>query len=552
MSSGFIWTVVGSVAAVVAAAIAFLQWVLPAITQRRHSRPVVSGRRWWPRSRPQVANTRPRRTPRFTGRGALLAELRQAARTNRPVVLYGLGGVGKTQLALEYSEREQRRFDVVWWVHAEQRATVESDLVALARALRLPEHADPDQERVLAAVRDWLDRHHRWLLVLDNAENDEVLGWVLPSEPRGRILVTSRNQLWRDAIVVWVRPWTPVESLAFLRVSLAPVPTARFNTAVAQDLAAELGHLPIALEQAVAFVRAVARPLTDYLTVLRARPQELFDLSDLPDDARTVGRTWAAALEKVQATLGAAELLALCAFMAADDIPRDLVHDSAEKLAEPLAMVAADQVALGRAVITLRRFSFVDATQQTLTVHRLVQAVVRHRLGDDGRRQWAASAVRLVDASFPMDSNDVRTWPVCEVLLPHALMASGHAEQLGVEPNTTGRLLNHAAMYLLGRARLAESKSVLRRALAIAEVTLGPDHVDVATCRSNLGVVLRDLGDLAGARVQFERAAAIAEAALGPDHPNVATVRSNLGDALHALGDLADARTQFERALAID
>jgi hypothetical protein len=92
--------------------------------------------------------------------------------------------------------REQRRFDVVWWVRAEQRATVESDLVALAHALRLPEHADPDQERILAAVRQWLGHQHRWLLVLDNAEGDQALGWVLPDEPRGRILVTSRNQLW--------------------------------------------------------------------------------------------------------------------------------------------------------------------------------------------------------------------------------------------------------------------------------------------------------------------------------------------------------------------
>jgi hypothetical protein len=367
MSSEFVWTVVGSVAAVVATAIAFLQWVRPAIIQRRHSRPVVSGRRWWPRSRPQVANPRPRRTSQFTGRDALLAELRHAVRTNQPVVLYGLGGVGKTQLALEHLEREQRRFDVVWWVHAEQRATVESDLVALGRALRLPEHADPDQERVLAAVRNWLGQHHRWLLVLDNAENDEVLGWVLPSEPQGRVLVTSRNQLWRDAIVVWVRPWIPEESLAFLRVSLAPIGTAHFDTAVAQALAEELGNLPIALEQATAFVHAVASPMADYLTMLRTRPQDLLHLSDLPEDARTVGKTWAAALERVQATPGAAELLAFCAFMAADDIPRELVHNGAEKLAEPLAMVAADKVALGRAVIALRRFSFVDATEQTLT-----------------------------------------------------------------------------------------------------------------------------------------------------------------------------------------
>jgi Tfp pilus assembly protein PilF len=473
-------------------------------------------------------------------------------RMAQPVVLYGLGGVGKSQLALAYLQHEQRRFDVVWWVRAEQRATAESDLVALARALHLPDHADSDQQQVVAAVRHWLGTHGRWLLVLDNAQGDQALEWVLPANQGGRVLLTSRNQLWRDATVVWVRPWSPAESLTFLRTSLSSIPTASFDVEDAQALASELGHLPIALEQAVAFVRAAARPIADYLSLLRTRPHELFDLSDLPDDVRTVAKTWAAAMEQLQATPGATELLAICAFFAPDNIPRGLIPAGAQELAEPLATVAANQVALDTAVITLRRFSFVDATDQILTVHRLVQAVVRHRLGQHGQQQWAASAVRLVSAFFPSEGNDVRSWPACEALLPHALSTWEYAERLSVEQEATGRLLNNVGLYLRSSVRIIEAKALLTRALAINEAVLGPDHPNVAAVCNNLGRLLQDLGDRAAARTHFERALAINEAARGPDHPQVAVIRNNLGGVLLELGDLAAARTHFERALAID
>jgi hypothetical protein len=232
-------------------------------------------------------------TSRFVGRADLLGRLRTALNGPRPVALYGLGGVGKTQLALAYLAATQHRYQLVWWVRAERQATMDSDLVALARALRLPEATAVEQQHSLAAVRAWLARNDGWLLILDNAEGDATLELLGPVGARGRLLLTSRNQLWRDAAVVWVHPWALEESVAFLRASLAEHPPAGFDQVVAERVAAELGHLPIALEQAVAYVRAAERPLAGYLELVRTRPQQVFALSELPDDQRTVAKTWA-------------------------------------------------------------------------------------------------------------------------------------------------------------------------------------------------------------------------------------------------------------------
>ena len=184
-------------------------------------------------------------------------------------------------------------------------------------------------------------------------------------------------------------------------------------------------------------------------------------------------------------------------------------------------------------------------------LHRLVQAVIRARLGEAGERAWAEAAVNLLRAAFPNESWEVSSWPECELLLPHLLAAAGHAERLGIAGEAASWLLDRASTYLRERGQYRQAKPLAERGITIAEAALGPDDPEVAWRRDALGRVLRALGDFSGAREQYERALAIGEAALGPDDPDVAMWRSNLGVVLRDLGDLPGAREQFERALAI-
>jgi Tfp pilus assembly protein PilF len=497
-------------------------------------------------SLPPIWNIPHHRNPNFTGRADLLEAIEKALASGQRAaltqVIAGLGGVGKTQLAVEYAYRHAAQYQAVWWLRAEQPATLAADYARLAAPLNLAEKDAADQRDVVRAVQSWLGRNPGWLLIFDNAPDAASIREVLPQGECGHVLVTSRDPNWLGtAPVVSVQVMARAESVEFLckRTGLAEEPAAH-------KLAEELGDLPLALEQAGAYIEATSQSFAGYLDLFRVHHQELLErgkpTTDYPD---TVATTWLISFEAAKATPGAADVLSLLAHFAPDDIPLEMV-----KISEALKDLG--DLEWQDALAALRRYSLIEVRGETVSVHRLVQAVARDQLSDDARKRWAEAAVQIVGDAFPHDSDDVRTWPTCARLLPHALATAGHAEAMQVAPQATGHLLNQVGLYLGGRAELRQAKAALERALRMGEAAYGPDHPNVATRVNNLGSVLQDMGNLAGARAHYERALRIDEAAYGPDHPEVAIRLNNLGEVLRNMGDLAGARAQLERALRID
>ena len=494
------------------------------------------------------------RNPNFTGREGLLDDLRRSLTSGQAAAvtqaIAGLGGIGKTQLATEYAYRSASEYDAVWWVRSEEAATLAGDYAALAGEFGLPEREVTDQSVAVRAVRRWLEGNPRWLLVLDNAPGPAEVRDYIPRSAAGHVLITSRNQAWGGvASPLRLEVFERRESVRFLLDR-----TGEGDEGVADALADELGDLPLALAHAVAYVEDTGRSLAGYVELLRQRREDLLARGDPSAQyPASAAAAFELSFERLEADSPAgAALLNLAAFLAPDDIPTSLISEGAERLPEPLAVAVGDPLALDTALAALRRYSLADVAGESLSVHRLVQAVVRDRLADGDKKAWAASAVVLVNAAFPYQREDPTTWAPSARLLPHALASADHVEALAAAPEATGRMLNEVGLYLRLRAQLPEAKATLERALAIEAKAYGPDHPTVAIRLNNLGLVLRDLGDPEAARDHFRRALAIGEKTYGPDHPTVAIRLNNLGGVLRDLSDLEGARDHYERALAID
>jgi tetratricopeptide (TPR) repeat protein len=487
---------------------------------------------------PAISNLAPR-NPNFTGRVELLVELAGslAAGTTAVVAAHGLGGVGKSQLALEYCYRHAADYQLVWWVTAESPTVAVIGLAALGPRLGLP----PTVEQVeqVAGVLDELARREGWLLVFDNAERPGDLDGLLPTGGRGHVLVTSRNPAWgRLATPLRVDVLAPTEAEALLLKR-----TGDTDRVAAAALAEELGGLPLALEQAAAYCEQTSLELAGYLDRYRRAHARLLQKS-------AVATTWRLNLDQAAAASPAGvQLLRVASFLAPESIPPDLFGVDSEKLPADLAQAVGDELLLDEAVGALYRYSLVVRDYDGISLHRLVQAVARADLADQ-EADWAKLALRLVWTAFPAGSKEVATWPICERLLPHALAVAEHAERLNIAGEVTGGLLHRASIYLRSRGRPGESRPVAERALSLTQQALGSDHPDMAARHNNLGNVLHDLGDLTGARTEHERAIGISKATLGPDHPDMAAWHNDLGLVLRALGDLTGARTELQQALA--
>jgi tetratricopeptide (TPR) repeat protein len=520
----------------------------------------------FPGALPPVWNV-PKRNPFFTGREEVLKQIRDAltkastAALTQPQAISGLGGVGKTQTAVEYAYRHRNDYQAVLWVGADTREALVAGFVRIAELLGLPEKAAQDQNLAVAAVARWLENNSGWLLILDNADDPKLAREFLP-KGQGHVLLTTRAQATGGvARRVKIEEMAPEEGALFLlrRTKIlaedAPLDAAsETEHAEALVIAQELDGLPLALDQAGAYIEETGCGLSDYLALYRARGAELRRrrgemATDHPDPVAT---TWDISFKKIEeANPAAAELLRFCAFLHPDAIPEELITAGAAELGPVLGPVASDSFELNAAIGETLKYSLLrrNPEAKTLDIHRLVQAVLKDGMDEPVHRQWAEHTMRAVDRAFP--DVEFSTWPLCERLLPHAQFCAELIEKWGLEFTEATRLLNDCGVYLHHRARYAEAEPLYQRALAIREKTLGPEHPDVAQSLNNLAGLYYAQGQYAKAEPLHQRALAILEKALGLEHPYLATGLENYAVLLRAIGRQEEAATMEARAQAI-
>jgi hypothetical protein len=512
----------------------------------------LAGRRWAGEAGSLPVRLAPR--PVFlAGREELLAELdaRLAGGSGqsgpRLVALCGLGGAGKTSVAVEYAHRHLAGAGVCWQFPAEDPALLVAGFAVLAAQLGAWEGVDARDP--VASVHGVLARAEAgWLLVFDNATSRASVEAFIPPAGPGRVLVTTQDQHWPPGQALDV----PVLDTEVAAVFLA-ARTGDPDQSAARELAAKLGGLPLALEQAAAYMQATGTSLTRYLPLFRDRQADLLARGEAAGHPLDVAATLGLALSRLaEAAPVAAGLMRLLAFLAPEPVPLALLFagDQAAELPDLEAAAAVrpllgDPVAAGDAVAALRRYSLVTpAGDGLLLVHRLVGAITRAQLTAQAASQWRQAAAALIATAVPADAEPPAAWPACALLLPHARavldLTSDGIWQIA-------RYLGYSGSYPAARALFA-----LIADARTNDDAYGPEHPRTLTARHNLAFWAGVAGDWAGARNQFATLLPVLERVLGSEHPDTLIARHNLARWAGMAGDWAGARDQLTALLPIE
>ena len=340
-----------------------------------------------------------RQNPYFTGREELLEALHKELITEhttaltQPQAITGLGGIGKTQTAIEYVYRYRKEYQVIWWLRAEETATLTVDYAQLAIELDLPERKTAKQDIQIQAVRRRLEQHTGWLLIFDNAKERHDIRRYVPQIGNGHVLITSRNPIWDGlGTALPIKVMQPEEALTFLAKR-----TNDPDLQAAKILAEMLGYLPLALEQAASYIRETSSSLDSYQALFQKHHAQLLQHDHLSTEyPDTVATTWKLAFQKVQEISPvAADFLNLCAFLDPDVIFLDMIIKEATYVPERLAKTITDPLALDKLISTLLHYALIQKKGNILTIHRLVQSVLRDRLNPATQNHWATCAKQI-------------------------------------------------------------------------------------------------------------------------------------------------------------
>ena len=486
----------------------------------------------------------PARNPGFTGRDDLLAAVRKRLLAGDKAVvqaLQGQAGVGKTQLAIEYAHRSAEAYDVAWWVNAEQAGLIGDQFAALGAALGCVEPG-AGSGVVRAAVLSDLHQRGRWLLVFDNAENPaDIVEW-LPGGA-GHVLITSRERTWAEiAAPVEVDVLGRAESVAMLRGRVTGL-----GASDVDRLADRLGDLPLAVAQAAGFMAETGMPAAAYLDLLATQAGKLLDQAT-PGSSYT--RSLAAVTQLAAGRLdledpAAAQLANLCAFLAPEPVPDDLVTSVLNVLPEELAARAADPLAWRQTLASLAKQSLARIDQRGLVMHRLTQAILRDRLTPGQAAATRACTETILANGDPGDPPNPVTWPRWAQLMPHLLVA----DLAATGSRNLRRMACNACCYLLARGDTRAARDLAADLHRHWRGRLGDDHENTLTIATYLAWALQDMGRYAESRDLAQDTLARCRRVLGEHHPDTMRSANNLANDLACLGKHQAARDLHQDTL---
>jgi tetratricopeptide (TPR) repeat protein len=509
------------------------------------------------------------RNPYFTGHAKDVEELHRRLVAEQDDIaigtISGLGGIGKTQLMLEYAYRYREAYDSVFWLRADTQEILEEDLAEAAKLLRVPEarKRQPNHQYLVNEARQWLRKHSGWLLLLDNVEENVEVKDLLLEMPHGHVLLTTRSQAVAELATNLLLDKLPPEEGALLLLRRArplshsqPASPDTFSDAErlgAMELSLLLDGLPLALDQAGAYIGETSCGLSGYIQLYQTHRKELLARRSkreklYTDYKESVATTWSISFGRVEQQCPAAvRLLNLCAFLHPDAIPEDILLESTFPANTKKRPIVDSALQLNQACEVLLRYSLIrrNAAANLFSIHRLVQTVLQDRMDEPAQRLWAELAMKAVEKAFSSAPPQQ-----VEYYIPHARLCADLIKRWELAGAEATHLLERVASEVDRRGWYAQATPLYLRALGASTDLRGRDDHRTIHLLRELGRVHMDLGVYGMAALVYEQAKKECVRVLGAEHPAVVDCLNNLALAEMRGMHFANATRFCEQALA--
>jgi len=488
----------------------------------------------------------------FTGRDQAFKDICTGFESGNAIsltqIIEGMGGLGKTQTALEYAYRYASKYKWIWWVHAETEVSVIASYKQFAVKMGLVDEAQHDGEAIIEAVLNWMDSNDGWLFIYDNADNisGDTRWW--PRDNRGNILITTRNKHNFIGEKVDIDVFTEEESIEFLKK----------RTGINEDsvtlLANRLGYLPLALEQAAAYIVTNKITYAEYLSLFDDEGLELLEEVDGVDYySLPVTATLEISIKKIDQE-AARQLLYLCAYMAPEDIDEALFIENAELLPLPLGEAIQKRLKSNKVWKTLDKYSLLKKQEDGngYSMHRLLQEVVRNSIMHE--QQWMLCCLSVFTKTYDFIYGDIASQNKFSKLTPHVEAFLSTADSNFTDDGNKKEIVYLYDTGGFGFNRLGYYNRALQwrqKALVICEEVLGFEHPYTAATYNSIALIYDNQGDYPEALEWYKKALGIYEEVLGLEHPETATIYNNIAVVYGNQGDYHKALELLQKALKI-
>lgn len=509
------------------------------------------------------------RNPHFTGREELLRLLHERlfqareSRFNHRIALYGLGGVGKTQLAIEYVYKHEALYNDIFWISASSEAGLISGFQDIA-SKKACAHIRNDQNprNIAKDVLHWLRRQQGWLLVIDNLDAISVVNGLLPevTADGGHTLITTRNRdptsIPAEGIEVEVLP--PDEALHMLWTcsKIDGVDEGTKEMYEANAIVTELGFLPLAIDQAAAYVRD-SKNLFGFLPVYRKNRKRILARRGRGNSsyAESVSTTWTMSIDCLKAiNQPAIKLLQLLAFMSPDGVLVDFLASGRTEMSPEMQEIVGDDISLTDALAALEMFSLVRRFNngENIHIHRLVQAVIVDNLDEMETELVLSDVLQMGLAAFPECEDDLSR-EKCRRYRLQIMSILGHEEFNQFESTITNRciLTDRVASYLYQDGYFSDALKLSTITSELKSKVLGGEHPDTLMSAHAIASALSRLGRQLEASEWHCKTLAARRKALGPEHIETLESLHGLASSYSRAGRRAEAAELFEETLRI-